>query len=85
MGNHEIERTLGNVGTDMPMATPTTFATSYSSGSYIYQAYAARFPNGKQAATTPAAGGFGDINSAMELSAPIRNPHPSQGRLMSLL
>ena len=74
-GNHEIERTVANVGTDMAMATPTTANFQFANGDYLYQAYAARFPNGAQTATTPAAGGYGDINSAMFWSQNVGPVH----------
>lgn len=39
-GNHEIERTVGDVGTDMTQATPTSATFTYANGDYLYQAYA---------------------------------------------
>ena len=64
-GNHEIERTVANVGTDMAQPNSTYSNFQFANGDYLYQAYAARFPNGAQTPTTPSAGGYGDINSAM--------------------
>ena len=74
-GNHEIERTVGAVGSDMAQATPTSAYFTYANGDYLYQAYAARFPNGNQAATTPAAGGYGDINSDQYYSQNVGAAH----------
>ena len=74
-GNHEIERTVGSVFTDMAQPNSTYSSFTFNTGNYLYQAYAARFPNGAQTPTTPAAGGYGDINSAQYWSQNVGPVH----------
>ena len=85
-GNHEIE---GGGGISSS-PTPATKSFSYASGSYPYQSWSARFPNGMQGLPTPgngnpnSAGGFGDITSNLYWSQNVGPMHGARLRARRL-